>query len=135
MNLKEISKLKFIKEVYGDKFEQLCPDDNGWITYNAFETDASKKQPEGSIEKRDVQGHPAKFYWRDVRLKNIENNNGWTRTDENFPTKSGIYVFLSKGKISHEIHLRFPLLKEEENHYRNDFTHFRIPEDYPLPIF
>lgn len=119
--------------MYGNNYARLCPDDNGWVNL-----DLAVKKLE-IVKNTEFQfgfihnGNPTKC--RDIRLKDFELNNGWTRTDESFPTKSGIYVFLSKGKISHEIRLRFPLLQEEENHYRNDFTHFRVPEDYPLPIY
>jgi hypothetical protein len=127
------SKENKIREVYGDKYELLCPDNNGWINLTEavkiFKVVSSSEFEFGSFDK----GNPTKC--RDLQLKDIEHNNDWIRTDEKFPRISAIYVFLSKNKISHEVRLQFPLSKEEENHYRNDFTHFRVPKHHPLPIY
>jgi hypothetical protein len=126
--MKENKRLEIIKEVYGDKYKQYSPNNDGWARfsgrrYSVWHCD--------ECEYKEWLGH---HFYRPKSLSGIEDNNGWIRTDEDFPKKSGIYIFLVKD-IEHQVRLQFPLSKEEENHYRNDFTHFRVPKHHPLPIY
>jgi hypothetical protein len=126
MNPKE----KKIREVYGDKYELLFPDSNGWTEVE--EGVAKYEFLDKNIEYFDFE---SSLKWRPLSLNGIEHNNYWCRTDEDFPDKNGIYVFITKNNIQHEVRLQFPLSKEEENHFKNDFTHFRIQRPHPLPIY
>ncbi|MFH6944591.1 hypothetical protein [Flavobacterium sp. FlaQc-50] len=68
-------------------------------------------------------------------LRGIDDNLGWSKPKKDgLPKKTGIYIFLCAKNIQHTFYLSLPLSKEDVNHYKNDFTHYKPLKPEPLPL-
>jgi hypothetical protein len=72
---------------------------------------------------------------RPKTLKGIDDNLGWNKPiEDGLPKRSGSYIFLSPSRIQHPVEIKMPLSKSEENHFLNDFTHYKLQTPEPLPL-
>ena len=72
---------------------------------------------------------------RPKTLRGIEDNVGWSKPlVDGLPKKTGTYIFLCVKRIQHTFYLSMPLSKEDVNHFKNDFTHYKPLKPEPLPL-
>lgn len=105
-------------------------DFDGWIDVNELE----KNQLTFDLEykKSDFKT----MLCRPKSLQGIEDNKGWSKTQEDgLPKTTGEYLFLCPKKIQHTVYISNPLSKSEVHHFKNDFTHYKPVKKEPLPIY
>lgn len=138
-----MTKQEIIEQTFGEHFKNLKDiDENGWVTAR-FKDDGNMENgplengfPFGTYE-GDKRGNIGRtIYWRPIKLKGIELNNGWIKVEESLPDKEGAYEVCKDGD-----HLPFPhiFIKKPTEATLSDFakqySHWMPTPIIPNPLY
>lgn len=76
-------------------------------------------------------------HWQPKSLKGIDENNGWTRTDEVLPSKKGYYYVCVNGEYNQGF--RFYLTDKASDNsidfFKENYSHWRFVGEFENPIY
>lgn len=129
-----MTKQEKIKEAYGKYYEEMNPwiDEKGWFNKNAF---YQKEFTFLKYEKIDLLFHHKGDFMIPTSIKEIENNNGWTKIESinDLPNIKGEYIIFKYGNAYTTTWISDDIYETPE--YFKRYSHWRIKDKILEPIY